>query len=99
MGGLTEQTYHFGSGILICPNGDEYKVTDITITIGPPIEIIEGGQVVRQEPGREPTRITFTELKDGTDQQTDDVHGHGEGSGKTIDLLPIERRGDSDQGQ
>lgn len=61
MGRITPkpQTYVFGNGILILPNGDELIVKEMTITMGDKMELIQNGEVIREEPiPGSPVRIT-----------------------------------------
>lgn len=59
-------TYHLGKGVLICPNGQEFKVIEMTVETGDPVELKDHrGIVYHSEPSKDPIRVSFKEDEDG----------------------------------
>lgn len=65
-----ERTFVLGPGKLICPNGEEFDVTEFTFIQGDPIELKDDrGEVYHMKPATIPVRIEFRNKTDGQETQ------------------------------
>lgn len=64
---MTEEitrTFILGPGILVAPNGEEFKCTEFTITQGPYVVMKEGDHIVHIGGPTAPCRIEFRNKSD-----------------------------------
>lgn len=57
----SRQTYKLGKGVLVCPDGTQYLVSEMTVEIGLD-QILHDGKVIRQEPDGN-ARVEFKEIE------------------------------------